>query len=86
MDKLTLPRIGTVLAGAAPDAVQTRPLYFSDLGFVDTPVFNRHQLRAGHVIHGPAVVEQTDATTMVYPGHTASVDPYGNLLMRHSRR
>ena len=30
---------------------------------------------------GPAVVEQSDCTTIIEPGMTARVDGYGNLLV-----
>ena len=29
----------------------------------------------------PAVVEQIDTTTLIHPGHRASVDEFGNLLV-----
>lgn len=82
MEKLALPCIGTVPEGAVPNTTRTRLVYYTGLGPVETPVFARHALCAGHVIHGPAIVEQPDATTVIYPGHQAVVDAYGNLLMR----
>jgi len=82
MDKLTLPRIDVAPAGTAPAAAQTRSVYFSGLGFVETPVFRRRDLLAGHAIDGPAIVDQLDSTTVIYPQHQAHVDAYGNLLMR----
>jgi N-methylhydantoinase A/oxoprolinase/acetone carboxylase beta subunit len=33
------------------------------------------------VVPGPAVVEQFDATTVIFPGQEAVVDLYGNLLI-----
>ena len=36
---------------------------------------------AGNRIEGPAIVEQMDATTLIVPGATATVDPYLNLLL-----
>ncbi len=86
MDKLTLPRINDVAPGTEPPVSQTRPVYFSGLGFVETPVIPRHDLLAGHTINGPAIVDQLDSTTVIYPDHQAHVDAYGNLLMRTNRR
>lgn len=86
MDKLTLPRIESAAPGTAPAVSQTRPVYFSGLGFVDTPVIPRQELLAGHTIEGPAIVDQLDSTTVIYPDHQAHVDAYGNLLMRTNRR
>jgi N-methylhydantoinase A len=44
-------------------------------------VYDRRRLRAGHLIRGPAIVIEMDATTVVLPGHAAKVDPLGNLLI-----
>ena len=38
-------------------------------------------MKAGNLINGPAVIEQYDATTVVYPDWTASVDQFGNLIL-----
>ena len=82
MQKLTFPRIATApVAGTAPDPVQTRPVYFSGEGLRDTPVYARASLQATHVVRGPAIVEQLDATTVIFPGQEAVVDIYGNLLI-----
>ena len=48
---------------------------------LSTAVYDRAKLQAGDVISGPAIVEQLDSTTVVWPGQTASVDPYGNLVL-----
>ncbi len=45
------------------------------------PVFDRAKLAGGQVIAGPAVVEQLDATTPVYPGDRATVDAAGNIII-----
>ena len=42
---------------------------------------HRHELSAGDEVTGPAVIEQLDATTLVYPGDAARVDNFGNLLI-----
>ncbi|MSQ69297.1 MAG: hydantoinase/oxoprolinase family protein [Gammaproteobacteria bacterium] len=48
----------------------------------DACVYDRPRLLAGNRIHGPAIVTQMDSTTLVLPAHVASVDPFGNLLIR----
>jgi N-methylhydantoinase A len=50
-------------------------------GYVETSVYMRERLKAGNVINGPAVIEQYDATTVVYPCWTASVDRFGNIVL-----
>lgn len=86
MAKLVLPQIASVPPDSRPPVAQRRSVYFSVLGLVDTPVYARVDLCAGHTIDGPAIVDQLDATTVIYPGHQAVVDAYGNLLMYHKRR
>ena len=47
----------------------------------DVPVYARAELTAGMRVAGYAVIEQYDATTVVLPGHRATVDPWLNLLI-----
>lgn len=47
----------------------------------EIPAYARAELRAGMQIRGYAIVDQYDATTVVLPGHVATVDPYMNLLI-----
>ena len=58
----------------------TRRVFFRD-EFVPTAVYDRALLRPGDAIDGPAVVEQLDSTTLVWPGGSARVDEFGNLLL-----
>jgi N-methylhydantoinase A len=51
---------------------------------LDTPVYQRGQLKAGARFAGPAIVEQSDTTTLVWPDFSASVDTYGNIVMEAS--
>jgi N-methylhydantoinase A len=45
-------------------------------------LYDRAALRARNVLPGPAIVTEMDATTLVLPGHTATVDAVGNLIIR----
>ena len=59
-----------------------RPAYFTEYdGYVDTPIYSRAALGPGMRLRGPAIVEQEDTTTVVYPSWHATVDSYGNILM-----
>jgi N-methylhydantoinase A len=42
-------------------------------------VFERDHLASGAEIAGPALVEEPGATVVLYPGHQARLDAYGNL-------
>jgi N-methylhydantoinase A len=74
----------TADAGPDPRAAEfgQRDVWLSEAsGFVSCPLYDRDRLAAGNRIEGPAVVEQMDATTLIPPGATASVDPYLNLMI-----
>jgi N-methylhydantoinase A len=43
--------------------------------------YDRLALPVGAEIHGPAVLEQADATTWIEPGFVARVDAIGNLVV-----
>ncbi|MEK7848430.1 MAG: hydantoinase/oxoprolinase family protein, partial [Chloroflexota bacterium] len=47
-----------------------------------TPIYERSRLGAGDEIAGPAIVEQMDSTTVVYPGQRAYVDRLGNIIIQ----
>ena len=51
-------------------------------GFKETPVYVKEKLKYGTFFSGPAVVEQYDATTVVYPEWEAEVDGFGNIVLR----
>ncbi len=58
-----------------------RPVWFDRSGAKETPIFSRDLLEAGDEIAGPAIVEQLDTTTVIFPGDAARVDAHGNLLI-----
>lgn len=61
-----------------PAVGQPRPAYFgAEHGWVVTPVVRRSDLKAA--LKGPAIVEEYDATVLVAPGATASLDSGGNI-------
>ena len=67
--------------GAAPERVEEREVWFGADAAVTTPVFERAALAPGQQFMGPAVIEQLDATTLVFPDDRASIDAAGNLLI-----
>ncbi len=50
-------------------------------GHVPAGVYDRARLRAGDVVPGPAIVTEMDSTTLVLPGHAATVHASGSLLI-----
>jgi len=58
-----------------------RPVYFGpSFGRLDTPVLDRPSL-ANTACRGPFIVEEYDATTVVPPGCTATLDAWGNIVI-----
>ena len=75
---------GTVIMGGETSLadIKSRQVHFDAAGgFVETPVYDRARLGAGHRFDGPAIVEEMDSTTLVLPGYGVEVDRYGNLLI-----
>lgn len=66
-----------------PDAapVAQRRTLFAAGDWHDTPVYRRDALAPGQVLTGPAIVEQLDTTTPIFPGDSAIVDRWGNLII-----
>lgn len=74
------PQISAVHHYAHHDKeVPHRRVYFTDMGWHDTPIFDREKLAQGASIAGPAIVEQYDSATLIAAGWTATVDQLGNL-------
>jgi N-methylhydantoinase A len=48
----------------------------------EAALYDRSRLLAGNVVTGPAIVVEMDSTTLVLPGHAATVHPSGSLLIR----
>ncbi|MGY6410435.1 MAG: hydantoinase/oxoprolinase family protein [Alkalilacustris sp.] len=73
-----LPSPGTppVPEGASrhPAPRDRRAVWFDGAGPEDTAIYDRATLAPGAEVAGPAVIDQFDATTLVYPGAVARVD------------
>jgi N-methylhydantoinase A len=71
----------------APDTLERalkgqRRAWFAEYGnYVETKVYDRGALAPGHILIGPAIVEQTDTTIVVLPGQIARPDRHGNLII-----
>jgi len=82
-EPLQWPPLDADKAHNPQDAVlYVRPTTFDDGQTVDTPRYARAKLKAGQTIDGPAIIIQTDSTTLVPPGFEARVSTYGNLHIR----
>ncbi|MCH9695973.1 MAG: hydantoinase/oxoprolinase family protein [Gammaproteobacteria bacterium] len=63
------------------DAVIHETKYYYEQHWHDAAIYDREKLGVGTVVNGPAIVQEMDSTTLVLPGHTATVDSVGNLLI-----
>ncbi|MBL8671427.1 MAG: hydantoinase/oxoprolinase family protein [Alphaproteobacteria bacterium] len=61
-----------------------RQVYF-DGAFMPTAVYDRDKLPAGAMIAGPAIVEESGATTVVPPGWLGKVLDLGDILLERSK-
>jgi N-methylhydantoinase A len=59
----------------------TRSVWFTSDAATETVIWDRNGLSAGAILHGPAIVEQLDATTVVPAGWRAHVDGFMNLIL-----
>jgi len=70
-------------ATGEPTPSMRRLAYFEGPhSWVETPVYRRGALGSGVELEGPAIVEQYDSTTVVYPGWGVSVDGFGVMRLR----
>ncbi|MBZ5539866.1 MAG: hydantoinase/oxoprolinase family protein [Acidobacteriia bacterium] len=58
----------------------SRKIYFRGK-WINAAVYDRAGLGAGCKIEGPAIVTQSDTTTLILPGHIGEVDQYLNILI-----
>ena len=65
-----------------PPMMGAREVYFDD--WSTAALYDRSTLLAGHRIAGPAVIEEFGSTVPVHPGFTATVDPFGNLIVQRA--
>ncbi|WP_246456510.1 hypothetical protein [Nocardioides mesophilus] len=63
-------------------ALRLRHDIWVDGAEVEAGIYDRELLEAGNVVTGPAVITEMDSTTLVLPGHAATVHPSGSLLIR----
>jgi len=65
----------------APAAQETTRMY-SGGAWHDTGIHARRSLQPGHVVRGPAIIAEDNATTIVEPGWQARVSDYNHLVLQ----
>ncbi len=66
---------------SAEPAIKNRRDVFIGGQFRETTIYDRGLLEPGMEIHGPAVIEQKDSTTLLLPGNVGRIDGYKNILI-----
>ena len=56
----------------------------SEAELLHSALYRRDDLRYGHTIKGPAVIQEKESTTLVRPGWELRVDRYGNLVIENN--
>ena len=80
MEKPTIERQSTRAADPKAALIGEAEVVFQE-GALNSPLYQREELVCGNRISGPALVVQMDCTTVVPPGWSGAVDPFGNLLL-----
>lgn len=62
------------------EAARTRRANLGE-GFAETPVFRGAELARGDVVAGPAIIEESFTTIVVYPGWRAVLDDIGDYML-----
>jgi N-methylhydantoinase A len=65
--------------------VGSRQAWFDD-HFIETPVYRRADLAPGTEIKGPAIIEETESTTILPPEFDLSIDRALNLVLTREKR
>jgi N-methylhydantoinase A len=87
----TLPDAADGPTGAGGPAQPDRPchpraVWFGPEPVADCPILTRSSLHPGSSLRGPAVIQEPDSTTLVWPGDTVAALDGGVLELRLGRR
>ena len=75
------PQADLVAAGSAGEPFQNRQVYFGDENAISTPIFRGRDLARGATVCGPAIIEESTTTIVVYPGMSATMSGAGNYIL-----
>ena len=71
-------------AAHEPQPIEQRSVYFTGSNWVQTDVYDGREVAVGHVIEGPALIEELTTTVVVRPGDSLTVDEQGNFMIKLS--
>jgi N-methylhydantoinase A len=76
VEKPEFPKFEPVERTAVPD---TQVEVYLSGGWTPADIYQRANLTSGHSLKGPAIITQSDTTTVVLPGFSAVVDEFANI-------
>jgi N-methylhydantoinase A len=77
---VSLPKFAPQGLELADALRENRPARF-DGKTIDCPVYQREKLDVGLTLHGPAILDQFDCTSLICAGQVARVDEWKNLIV-----
>ncbi len=60
---------------------EVRPVIFEGTGAMDTKIYDRDKMSPAMEVEGPAIIEETSSSAVIYPGMRASIDKFGDILI-----
>ena len=72
---------GGSYAADQPSPIEMRSVWHGTQGWQETPVYDGAEIRPGHRLLGPALVEELTTTVLVGPGDALWVDDDGNFFI-----
>jgi N-methylhydantoinase A len=84
--RIPKPHLSRQAIGAADPSVALsgwRPVYWlGRQGFLQTAIYAAQDIRPGHRLVGPALLEMSGTTVAIPPGDEAEIDEFGNVMIR----
>ncbi len=78
--KPTQPVAPAKLNGGRRGRIASRPMYFRELGGMsEVPIYDGETLESGQAVQGPAVIEESLTTIVLYPNSQATATSLGNI-------
>ena len=78
---LSKPPLPKTKAGSGLKSIGSRRVSFGKNIWTETPIYRRETIPVEQNFEGPAVIEQMDSMLLIFPGDTAKIDGWGNLII-----
>ena len=82
LEKPELPKLSKATDAAPPHAKRREAYCLTSDKMTNFGVYRREQLRPGHVVEGPAIVDEGVTRTVIHTGQSLTVDELGNLVIK----